>query len=91
MWLIPRTWNWINDQRMTPRYHINLFWSDEDDCWIADVPDLKYCSAHGKTAEEAAHEIQIAMEAWLDVAQESGDPIPEPRYRPAIYAFSKAA
>jgi hypothetical protein len=38
---------------MTPRYHINLFWSDEDDAWIADAPDLTYCSAHGATPEEA--------------------------------------
>ncbi len=76
---------------MTLHYHINLFWSNEDNCWIADVPDLSYCSAHGETAEEAAHQIQIAMEAWLEVAHESGDPIPEPRYRPAIYALRNAA
>jgi predicted RNase H-like HicB family nuclease len=38
---------------MNPRYHINVFWSDEDSCWIADVPDLRYCSAHGDTPEEA--------------------------------------
>ena len=35
------------------RYHINIFWSDEDECWIADVPDLRYCSAHGATPEDA--------------------------------------
>ncbi len=74
----------------TPRYHINLFWSQQDDCWIADVPDLKYCSAHGKTAEEAAREIEIAMRLWLEVASESGDAIPEPRYLPAIFS-AKAA
>jgi predicted RNase H-like HicB family nuclease len=71
---------------LTPKYHINLFWSIEDDCWIADVPDLEYCSAQGDTAEQAAAEIQIAMELWLESAQENGHPIPEPRYRPAIYA-----
>jgi predicted RNase H-like HicB family nuclease len=76
---------------MTPRYHINLFWSKKDDCWIADVPDLKYCSAHGDTVEEAAHEIQIALAAWLEVAAESGIPIPEARYRPAIYGLREAA
>lgn len=76
---------------MTPRYHINLFWSDEDECWIADVPDLQYCSAHGETAEEAAHEIQIAMELWLESAEAHGDPIPEAKYSPAIYAMRQAA
>lgn len=76
---------------MSTHYHINLFWSDEDACWIADVPDLKYCSAHGATAEEAAREIGIAMTMWLEVAAERGEPAPEPRYRPAIYAVRDAA
>jgi predicted RNase H-like HicB family nuclease len=74
-----------------PRYHINLFWSDEDACWIADVPDLRYCSAHGETPEAALREVQTAMEAWLEVQREEGRPIPEPRYRPAIYAGRRAA
>lgn len=69
-----------------PRYHINLFWSDEDSCWIADVPDLKPCSAHGTTRTEALHNIDDAIEGWLAVARDRGFPIPEPRYRPAIYA-----
>lgn len=76
---------------MSTHYHINLFWSAEDDCWIADVPDLKYCSAHGATAEEAAHEIEIAMRLWLEVAADRGESPPEPRYRPAIYAVRDAA
>ena len=76
---------------MTHRYHINLFWSQRDECWIADVPDLQGCSAHGETAEEAAHEVEAAIELWIDVAKEKGDAIPEPRYRPAIYALSRAA
>lgn len=67
-------------------YHINLFWSEEDAQWIADIPDLKGCSASGDTPEEAVREIQIAKELWLESAREHGDPIPEPRYRPAIYA-----
>jgi len=73
-----------------PRYHINLFWSAEDDCWIADVPDLKPCSAHGDTREEAVQNVQDAIEGWLAVAQDRGFPIPEPRYRPAIYAIRAA-
>ncbi len=66
-------------------YHINIFYSDEDECYIADIPDLKYCSAHGDTPEEALHEVLIAKEAWLEVARKEKLPIPEPRYRPAIY------
>ena len=63
-----------------PKYHIDVFWSDEDDCWIANVPDLEYCSAHAETPQEAMAEIMVAMELWLDVAGEHNDPIPEPRY-----------
>lgn len=70
----------------TPHYHNNLFWSSEDDCWIADVPDLKPCSAHGDTPDDAIANIQNAIEGWLESAREGGLPIPEPRYRPAIYA-----
>jgi predicted RNase H-like HicB family nuclease len=66
-------------------YHINIFYSDEDESYIADIPDLKYCSAHGETPEEALREVLVAKEAWLEVAREKGLPIPEPRYRPAIY------
>jgi predicted RNase H-like HicB family nuclease len=75
---------------MTPRYHINLFWSNEDNCWIADVPDLKYCSAHGDTAAEALEEVGVAIELFLESLTEHGDPIPAPRYRPAIYAMRTA-
>ena len=66
-------------------YHINLFWSDEDGSWVADVPDLKHCSAFGDTPEDAVREVRIAKEAWLEAAREAGRPIPEPRYRPVIY------
>ncbi len=74
---------------MKKYYHINLFWSDDDNAWIADVPDLKYCSAHGDTPDLALAEVQIAMNAWLAVAAAHGDPIPEPLYRPAIYAAAE--
>lgn len=68
------------------RYHINLFWSSEDNCWIADVPDLRPCSAHGATRMEAIANINDAIAGWLEVAEEKGFVIPEPIYRPAIYA-----
>ena len=73
-------------KKMKNKYHINLFWSDEDESWVAVAPDLKSCSAFGDTPEEALQEIEIAIEAWLTTAREKGLPIPDPRYRPAIYA-----
>lgn len=66
-------------------YHINVFWSEENAQWIADIPDLKGCSASGDTPEEAVREVQVAKKLWLEVAEEDGEEIPEPRYRPAIY------
>ncbi|MGN6849721.1 MAG: type II toxin-antitoxin system HicB family antitoxin [Sphingomicrobium sp.] len=74
-----------------PHYHINVFWSDDDGLWIADVPDLKYCSSHGDTPEEAIANIQDAIEGWIETARETGLDIPKPRYRPAIYAARDAA
>jgi predicted RNase H-like HicB family nuclease len=71
---------------MSHHYHINVFWSEDDGCWIADVPDLKPCSAHGDTPADAVAEAQVAIELWLGVAAERGLPIPAARYRPAIYA-----
>lgn len=66
-------------------YHINIFYSQEDEGYIADIPDLKYCSAHGATPEEALHQVLIARQAWLTVTREEKLPIPEPHYRPVIY------
>ena len=66
-------------------YHINVFFSEEDECYVADIPDLKYCSAMGATPEEAVREIMKAKKAWLKVAQKEKKPIPEPKYRPAMY------
>ena len=76
---------------MNPRYHVNVFWSPDDDCWIADVPDLRPCSAHGGTPVEAMAEAQVAIELWLEVARDQGMTIPAARYRPAIYAVRAAA
>ena len=72
-------------------YHINVFWSDDDGLWIADVPDLKYCSSHGDTPEEAIANIQDAIEGWIETARETGVTVPKPKYRPAIYAARDAA
>ena len=64
---------------MTAKYHIDVFWSEADGVWVADVPDLQSCSAFGDTPIEALAEVEQAMEAWLAVAHEDGLPIPEPR------------
>ncbi|MBG1263514.1 type II toxin-antitoxin system HicB family antitoxin [Nostoc commune] len=69
-------------------YHINIFYSKEDGGYIADIPDLKYCSAFGSTEEEALREVLQAKAVWLDAAKTDGKPTPEPRYRPAIYQIA---
>ena len=70
-------------------YHINIFYSEEDGGYIADIPDLEACSAFGKTPEEALIQVEIAKSAWLDAARTAGKPIPKPKYRPAIYQTAK--
>jgi len=70
-------------------YHINIFYSEEDGGYIADIPDLEYCSAFGATPEEALAEMEKAKQLWLEAARASGRPIPPPRYRPAIYQVAK--
>ena len=66
-------------------YHINIFYSEEDGGYIADVPDLESCSAFGESPAEALRELEKAKKAWLEAARKQDKPVPEPRYRPAIY------
>ena len=61
-----------------PKYPLEVFWSDEDEGYIAIAPDLPGCSAWGETATEALAEIQPAVEAWLEAAKKAGKPIPVP-------------
>lgn len=63
------------------RYEIILYWSQEDQLFVAEVPELPGCMAHGDTQNEALQNIQDAMSFWLDTARELGRPIPEPRGR----------
>jgi predicted RNase H-like HicB family nuclease len=69
-------------------YHINIFYSEADKGYIADIPDLVACSAYGKTPALALAEVEIAKEIWLEAAQAEGKPIPKPLYRPAIYQLA---
>lgn len=71
-------------------YHINIFYSEEDEGYIADIPDLKHCSAFGKSPDEALHEVLQAKKAWLSSAKKNKKPIPQPRFRPLIYQTSAA-
>jgi predicted RNase H-like HicB family nuclease len=73
-----------------PKYHIDIFWSEEDGGYIANVPDLRYCSAFGETYEEALREVLIAMELHLDTLREEGRPIPEPKSRRVVEVDASA-
>ena len=70
-------------------YHINIFYSDEDGGYIADIPDLESCSAFGASPEKALAELEKAKKAWLEAARESGKTIPRPSYRPVIYQTTR--
>jgi len=69
-------------------YHINIFYSEDDGGYIADLPDLTVCSAFGETPDEALHEVQQAKKLWLAAARAEGKPIPPPEYRPVIYQIA---
>jgi len=66
-------------------YHINIFYSEEDGGYIADIPDLEACSAFGSTPDEALKQVELAKIAWLEAARVEGKPIPQPKYKPVIY------
>ena len=71
-------------------YHVNVFYSDEDAGYIADIPDLQCCSAFGETPFEALEEVEKAKAAWLASAKKLRKPIPKPTYRPVIYQLAHA-
>ncbi len=73
---------------MMKDYHINIFYSDEDEGYIADIPDLAACSAFGESPAAALAEVEQAKRLWLEAAREQGKAIPPPRYRPAIYRLA---
>ena len=66
-------------------YHINIFYSDDDEGYIADIPDLQKCSAFGTTPNEALQQVLIAQKLWLEEAKKANLNIPSPQYRPVIY------
>ncbi len=66
-------------------YHINIFYSEDDDGYIADIPDLKACSAFGDTPDEALQEVQKAKILWIEAANAEDKQVPPPKFRPVIY------
>jgi predicted RNase H-like HicB family nuclease len=72
------------------RYAIEIFYSDEDDGYIAIVPELPGCSAFGETEEDALDEAKIAMELWLETAEKEGRIIPKPMGKELLKAFSES-
>ncbi len=66
-------------------YDINIIFSNEDGGYIADIPDLKVCSAFGASAEEALRLVELAKAAWLETALTRRQAYSEPKYRPLIY------
>ena len=70
-------------------YHVNIFFSEEDGGYIADIPDLPHCSAFGETPERALAEVLKAKGAWIKAAKAEGKPVPLPAFRPVIYQASK--
>ena len=68
------------------KYEIIIYWSDEDHAFIAEIPELPGCMAHGETQNSALKNIKEAMQLWLKTAREFGDPIPHPKGRRLIFA-----
>lgn len=70
-------------------YHINVFYSDEEGGYLADIPDLTRCSAFGSTPQAAVAEVLRAKAAWIEAARAEGKKVPPPSFRPVIYQLSK--
>ena len=68
------------------KYEIIIYWSNEDKAFIADVPELPGCMAHGKTPDSALKHAQAAIQLWLDTAREFNDPIPAPKGNRLMFA-----
>ena len=68
------------------KYETIIYWSEEDQAFIAEVPELPSCMAHGVSQDEALSNAKEAIQLWLDTAREFGDPIPESKGRRLIYA-----
>ena len=68
------------------KYEVIIFWSAEDEAFVAEIPELPGCMAHGTSQEEALANAKEAERLWLETAKEFGDPIPEPKGRRLVFA-----
>jgi predicted RNase H-like HicB family nuclease len=68
------------------KYEVIIYWSEEDQAFVADVPELPGCAAHGPTQQAALASAQEAIALWIDTATEFGDPVPEPKGRRLLLA-----
>jgi len=68
------------------KYEVIIYWSDEDQLFIAEVPELPGCMAHGNIPEEALAQVKEAIQLWLETAKEFGSPIPQPKGRRLMLA-----
>ncbi|MBK9165972.1 MAG: type II toxin-antitoxin system HicB family antitoxin [Bryobacterales bacterium] len=68
------------------KYEVIIYWSEEDEAFVAEVPELPGCAAHGPTQEAALASAQEAIRLWVDTAKQFGDPVPEPKGRRLIDA-----
>ena len=68
------------------KYELIIYWSEEDQAFIAEVPELPGCAAHGATPETALASVKEAVDLWVKTAKEFGDPIPEPKCRRLLLA-----
>ena len=64
-----------------PRHEVIIYWSEEDQAFIAEVPELPGCAADGKTYQEALANVEVVIREWIDTAKELGRPIPQPKGR----------
>ena len=63
------------------RYEVIIYWSEEDQSFIAEVPELAGCMADGVTYQEALANVEVVINEWIETAKELGRPIPEPKGR----------
>ena len=68
------------------RYEVIIYWSAEDEAFVAEVPELPGCMAHGESYESALASAQEAISLWVETAEEFGDPVPEPKGRRLQFA-----
>ncbi len=64
------------------KHEIVIYWSEEDQAFIAEVPELAGCAADGATYQEALANVEVVIQEWIETAKELGRPIPEPKGRP---------